>query len=157
MVASGGAAVNYSTIEGNLCAGVHADEALAGEWLNAKNNWWGNADGPSAAGPGTGDGVNEFVDYVPWVGMPATDDTDFDGLEDDWEETTFGDLSQTAAGDPDHDGWPTLAESQDGELVPSLGVGLRFMVLPAKRINLRLDYARSDGGEAIYFSVGEAF
>lgn len=50
-----------------------------------------------------------------------------------------------------------LAESQDDELVPSLGVGLRFMVLPAKRINLRLDYARSNGGEAIYFSVGEAF
>ena len=51
----------------------------------------------------------------------------------------------------------SLAESQDDELVPSVGVGLRFMVLPAKRINLRLDYARSNGGEAIYFSVGEAF
>lgn len=50
-----------------------------------------------------------------------------------------------------------LEDSQDDELVPSVGVGLRFMVLPAKRVNLRLDYGRSDGGEAIYFSVGETF
>jgi outer membrane protein assembly factor BamA len=50
-----------------------------------------------------------------------------------------------------------LLESEEDELVPSVGVGLRFMVLPAKRINLRLDYGRSNGGEAIYFSVGEAF
>ena len=42
-------------------------------------------------------------------------------------------------------------------VVPSYGVGLRFEVLPAKRINVRLDYARSDGRDAVYFSVGEAF
>jgi outer membrane protein assembly factor BamA len=50
-----------------------------------------------------------------------------------------------------------LASSGDSELVPSVGLGLRFMVLPAKRINLRLDYGRSDGSEAFYVSVGEAF
>ena len=50
-----------------------------------------------------------------------------------------------------------LAESQEDDLVTSIGIGLRYMVLPAKRINLRLDYARAGGGEAIYFSVGEAF
>ena len=51
----------------------------------------------------------------------------------------------------------TLAVYRDNDLVPSVGFGLRWMVLPAKRINLRLDYGTSDGGEAIYFSVGEAF
>lgn len=50
-----------------------------------------------------------------------------------------------------------LAESQEDELVTSLGIGLRYMILPSKRVNLRLDYARAEGGEAIYFSVGEAF
>jgi hemolysin activation/secretion protein len=46
---------------------------------------------------------------------------------------------------------------REGEPIPSYGVGLRFSVLPAKGINLRLDYARSTDSEAIHFLVGEAF
>ena len=41
--------------------------------------------------------------------------------------------------------------------IPSYGVGLRFMVLKSKRINMRLDYARSSNSDAIHFLVGEAF
>jgi hypothetical protein len=50
-----------------------------------------------------------------------------------------------------------FAGVREGEPIPSYGGGLRFMVLPAKRINLRLDYARSENSDAIHFSVGEAF
>jgi hypothetical protein len=46
---------------------------------------------------------------------------------------------------------------REHEAIPSYGVGLRFMVLAEKRINLRLDYARSTDSDAIHFSVGEAF
>lgn len=46
---------------------------------------------------------------------------------------------------------------REREAIPSYGVGLRFMVLKAKRINLRIDYARSTGSDAIHLSVGEAF
>jgi len=46
---------------------------------------------------------------------------------------------------------------RENEPIPSYGVGLRFMVLQAKRINLRLDYARSTDSDAIHLSVGEAF
>jgi outer membrane translocation and assembly module TamA len=46
---------------------------------------------------------------------------------------------------------------RDHEPIASYGGGLRFMVLPAKRINIRLDLARSDDSDAIHFSVGEAF
>ena len=49
------------------------------------------------------------------------------------------------------------SEIDSREWVPSYGVGLRFMVLKSKRINMRLDYARSDGSDAIHFLVGEAF
>jgi len=49
------------------------------------------------------------------------------------------------------------SEIDNREWVPSYGVGLRFMVLKSKRINMRLDYARSDGSDAIHFLVGEAF
>ena len=46
---------------------------------------------------------------------------------------------------------------RDNETIPSYGAGIRFMVLQAKRINLRIDYARSTGSDAIHISVGEAF
>jgi hemolysin activation/secretion protein len=46
----------------------------------------------------------------------------------------------------------------EGETIPSYGVGLRWMVLESKRINVRVDYARSDNGNsAWYLSVAEAF
>lgn len=43
------------------------------------------------------------------------------------------------------------------EPIPSYGAGIRFMVLAAKRINLRVDFARSADSDAIHVSVGEAF
>ena len=46
---------------------------------------------------------------------------------------------------------------REHEAIPSYGVGLRFTVLKAKGINLRLDYARSTDSDAIHVSVGEAF
>lgn len=51
----------------------------------------------------------------------------------------------------------TFAAVREDELIPSYGLGLRYMVLKSKRINLRLDYARSTDSDAIYVSVGEAF
>jgi outer membrane translocation and assembly module TamA len=51
----------------------------------------------------------------------------------------------------------SFSQDRDRELIPSYGLGVRFMVLQSKRINLRLDYARSTGSDAIYVSVGEAF
>ena len=46
---------------------------------------------------------------------------------------------------------------REHEPIPSYGAGLRFTVLKAKRINLRIDYARSTDSDAIHVSVGEAF
>jgi hypothetical protein len=46
---------------------------------------------------------------------------------------------------------------QEHEAIPSYGAGVRFMVLAAKRVNLRVDYARSKDSDAIHVSVGEAF
>jgi len=45
----------------------------------------------------------------------------------------------------------------ENEPIPSYGIGLRFSVLPAKRVNLRVDYAWSTDSEALHVSVGEAF
>ena len=46
---------------------------------------------------------------------------------------------------------------RDDKPIPSYGVGVRFMVLAAKRINMRLDFARSLDSNAVHFTVGEAF
>ena len=51
----------------------------------------------------------------------------------------------------------TFTGLRDRETIPSYGVGVRFMVLEAKRINIRLDFARSTDSDAIHLSVGEAF
>ncbi len=35
-----------------------------------ENNWWGATDGPSGAGPGSGDSVSADVDFTPWLTNP---------------------------------------------------------------------------------------
>jgi len=56
-------------------------------------------------------------------------------------------------------GWAGDSFSSAGgnETVTSYGTGIRFEVLPAKRINLRIDFAWSDEDNGIHVSVGEAF
>ncbi len=51
----------------------------------------------------------------------------------------------------------TFSGIREREAIPSYGIGVRFMVLAAKRINIRLDLARSTDSDAIHLSVGEAF
>ena len=51
----------------------------------------------------------------------------------------------------------SFSNIRDQDLIHSYGIGLRFMVLESKRINMRLDYGRSNDSDAIYLSVGEAF
>jgi hypothetical protein len=46
---------------------------------------------------------------------------------------------------------------RDYDNIPSYGLGVRFTVLQAKRINVRLDFARSRDDDAVHLSVGEAF
>ena len=65
-----------------------------------------------------------------------------------WGAVVFGGAGQV------HDSLSGLDES---EVIPSYGLGLRFLVQSEQRINLRLDYGRSSDSDAIYFFVGEAF
>lgn len=51
-----------------------------------------------------------------------------------------------------------LGKYGEDETIPSYGLGIRFMVMESQRINMRVDYARSDrGNSAWYLSVTEAF
>ena len=52
----------------------------------------------------------------------------------------------------------SFGQSGEDETIPSYGLGIRFMLLESQRINLRIDYARSDkDNDAWYLSVTEAF
>lgn len=67
--------------------GVQNDDA--GGTVDAKENWWGAADGPSGEGPGSGDAVSTNVDYFPWLLSEDCNDVtvivaDF-VVDDDWE------------------------------------------------------------------------
>jgi hypothetical protein len=56
-------------------------------------------------------------------------------------------------------GWAgeSFATAGDDETTPSYGFGIRYEVLPAKRLNMRLDFGWSENSNGIYLSVGEAF
>lgn len=51
----------------------------------------------------------------------------------------------------------TLSGIRENDWVPSYGAGVRFMIQQEKRINLRLDYAKSRDSDAVSFFVGESF
>lgn len=61
--------VNQNDIAGNDVWGAVNNGTNS---LDATENWWGDSDGPSGAGPGNGDAVNENVTYDPWLESSTT-------------------------------------------------------------------------------------
>jgi hypothetical protein len=59
---------NNNNIFGNTTWGLLNE---TGVLVNAENNWWGAADGPSGSGPGSGDAVSADVDFTPWLVVPS--------------------------------------------------------------------------------------
>lgn len=52
---------------------------------------------------------------------------------------------------------PRLRDIDGADLLPSYGIGLRYMVSKEYNANLSIDYARGKDSDAIYLRVGEAF
>ena len=52
---------------------------------------------------------------------------------------------------------PTIGDMSLDNLLPSTGLGIRFMASEKQGINLSVDYARGKNSEAWYFRIGEAF
>lgn len=58
--------VEDNNIAGNTAGVLNANGDATVTPIDASNNWWGDASGPSGEGPGTGDSVSTNVDYDPW-------------------------------------------------------------------------------------------
>jgi outer membrane protein assembly factor BamA len=50
-----------------------------------------------------------------------------------------------------------LSEIPDNDLLPGVGAGIRFKMLPAQKINIGIDGAVGKGDYSITFRIGEAF
>ncbi len=71
-----GGYISCNNIVNNAAYGLDMDVAATGGPLNAEDNWWGAADGPSGSGPGSGDAVSDNVDFDPWaIGTPPCEGT----------------------------------------------------------------------------------
>lgn len=57
--------VTTNNLGGNEQAGIINNGT--GDDLNATNNWWGDANGPSGEGPGAGDSVGDNVSFEPFL------------------------------------------------------------------------------------------
>ena len=100
--------ITRNTISANGSYGLYnGDPSIV---IIAELNYWGSDSGPThPSNPeGTGDKVSDNVDFDPW--LEFVNDTDADGLPDDWETENFGNFDQTAGGDPDGDGLSNLVE-----------------------------------------------
>ena len=100
--------------------------------IEAGYNWWGAASGPAGVASGSGDAVSANVIYEPWLGeadtwfgQVAPQDTDNDGLGDDFERQIIdADLTDgidtlddvQPEDDFDQDGSSNLWEFQAGTL-----------------------------------------
>ncbi|UCD05187.1 MAG: right-handed parallel beta-helix repeat-containing protein [candidate division WOR-3 bacterium] len=60
--------INYCNIVDNVGYGVYN---YGPDTIDAEYNWWGDASGPSGAGPGTGSMVSTYVDFDPWLTSPG--------------------------------------------------------------------------------------
>jgi parallel beta-helix repeat protein len=70
ILSSAGVEAHNNNIEGNASFGMQVDGTSG--VVNATNNWWGASDGPSGAGPGSGDAVGANVNFSPVLTAPNT-------------------------------------------------------------------------------------
>jgi outer membrane protein assembly factor BamA len=65
-----------------------------------------------------------------------------------WGMVAFGGVGQVA---------PQIDDIKLDDLLPSVGVGIRWMASEKERVNLSIDYAKGKDSSAWYFRIGEAF
>jgi len=93
--------INFNNIAGNTGYGIRNINTVP---VNAENNWWGSATGPThSSNPGgTGDEVSDYVDFKPWLLAPTSGGksetvTDSGTVDAKTEADTTVDISATGS------------------------------------------------------------
>ncbi len=81
--------LRLNNVQGNTTNGVRNNDAPP---LEASSNFWGATNGPSGAGPGSGDAVSGSVTFSPWLTSSVFNDFDGDSFSE-----CAGDCNDTAA------------------------------------------------------------
>jgi len=98
---------------------------------------------------GSGDGLRGFPVEVYWSRSSAAGVAEWR-----WNFAgRWGVVAFTGAGSTG----PGITNLDLDDLVPSYGLGIRFMMAKDYGVNIGIDYGRSNDRDAIYFRVGEAF
>ncbi len=72
--------INKNNIIGNSDFGINN---LGSKTVNARRNYWGSCDGPSGAGPGSGDAVSNKVVFSPWTGCNLIEGIKYEDVDGD--------------------------------------------------------------------------
>lgn len=93
------AMVSTTTVNDNRILGntIGIENPIGTTLLDATHNWWGDASGPSGAGPGLGDAVSTNVDFYQWCldidcsdVEPPYGETAVVMVDDDWAGLSGG-------------------------------------------------------------------
>ena len=143
---------HFNNIEGNTGHGVYNGGTGT---LNATDNWWGDASGPSGEGSGTGDAVSTNVDFDPWTGM-STETVVFDadvGQGETVENAAAGTSVHIDSGTGLTD--VTIAQYTSPPDVPSFGAGATYVDVqlsnPSGVQELTITFEGMAAGTVIYF------
>jgi len=72
--------IYFNSISGQKNYGVYGSENSK---VDATLNWWGDRTGPSGAGEGSGDAVNENVIFSPWINSNPDENPNSEGVQID--------------------------------------------------------------------------
>jgi len=98
---------------------------------------------------GAGDGMRGFPVEVYWSRASAAAVAEWRwNFAGRWGMIAFAGAGSTGRG---------ITNLSRDNLVPSYGVGIRFMMAKDYGVNIGIDYGRSNDRDAFYFRVGEAF
>jgi len=84
--------IHYNSIRGNADWGVNNS---GDSQVDATYNYWGDCNGPSGEGPGSGDKVTQNVTYAPWLGICIENKTNVSCAFETNNITVSADLSGT--------------------------------------------------------------
>jgi flagellar hook assembly protein FlgD len=117
--------VALNSILGNVLHGYDAFPGSTAQ-IAAQLNWWGDATGPSGSGTGTGNGVNDYVRFEPWLAAPPSEPFEWQDAADSPDPMSqLGSWASFRGQLPQAGVWTLEVRNSSGTLVRDIdGIGV---------------------------------